>query len=92
MKRIFIDPAKCDGCKNCTVACMASHADMTPRRGSLDELRAAVYALDLTDPNTQSRNRILTDGQGGYSPLFCRHCDVPDCAGDRKSTRLNSSH
>ena len=46
MKRIFIDPAKCDGCKNCTVACMASHADMTPRRGSLDELRAAVYALE----------------------------------------------
>ena len=39
MKRIFIDPAKCDGCKNCTIACMASHADMTPRRGSLDELR-----------------------------------------------------
>ncbi len=91
MKRIFIDPAKCDGCKNCTVACMASHADMTPRRGSLDELRAAVYALDLTDPNTQSRNRILTDGRGGYSPLFCRHCDVPDCAGACMSGALTKN-
>ena len=27
MKRIFIDPAKCDGCKNCTLACMESHRE-----------------------------------------------------------------
>ena len=76
MKRIFIDPAKCDGCKNCSVACMAAHADMTPRKGSLEELRAAVYALDLTDPANQSRNRIIADGLGGYKPIFCRHCDL----------------
>lgn len=25
MKRIFIDPSKCDGCKNCSVACMEAH-------------------------------------------------------------------
>ena len=25
MKRIFIDAAKCDGCKNCTIACMQAH-------------------------------------------------------------------
>ncbi len=74
MKRIFIDPAKCDGCKNCTLACMASHQDLTPRKGSLAEIRQAVYALDLTDPATQSRNRIISDGEGGYSPIFCRHC------------------
>ncbi len=80
MKRIFIDPAKCDGCKNCTVACIASHQDKTPRQGSLEELRQAVYALDLTSPDAQSRNRILTDGQGGYRAIFCRHCDSPDCA------------
>ena len=88
MKRIFIDPAKCDGCKNCTVYCMASHSDMTPRRGSLDELRGAVYALDLTDPATQSRNRIVINENGGYDPIFCRHCDVPDCAGTCMSGAL----
>ncbi len=77
MKRIFIDPAKCDGCKNCTLACMASHQDMTPRKGDLAEIRQAVYALD---PATQSRNRIISNGEGGYSPIFCRHCDIPDCA------------
>ena len=91
MKRIFIDPALCDGCKNCTVYCMASHASMTPREGSLDELRQAVYALDLTAPATQSRNRIETDGEGGYRPIFCRHCDVPDCAGTCMSGALQKN-
>ena len=91
MKRIFFVPAKCDGCKSCTLACMASLQDMSPRRGSLDELRQIIYTLDLTDPNTQSRNRILSDGQGGYSPIFCRHCDVPDCAGTCMSGALQKN-
>ena len=72
MKRIFIDPAKCDGCKNCSVACMEAHR----RDGG-----QGVYTLDLTDPENVSRNRIIADGLGGYKPIFCRHCDVPDCAG-----------
>ena len=59
MKRIFIDPAKCDGCKSCTLACMASHSDMTPRRGSLDELRQRMYTLDLTSPATQSDRKSV---------------------------------
>ena len=91
MKRIFIDPAKCDGCKSCTLACMASHQDMAPRQGSLTELRQAIYALDLTDPATQSRNRIVSDGEGGYRPLFCRHCDIPDCAGACMSGALQKN-
>ena len=70
MKRIFIDPAKCDGCKSCTLACMES---LRQDGGH------GLYTLDLTDPANQSRNRILSDGQGGYSPIFCRHCDDPDC-------------
>ena len=72
MKRIFIDPAKCDGCKNCSVACMEAHR----RDGG-----QGVYTLDLTDPENVSRNRILAEGLGGYQPIFCRPCDVPDCAG-----------
>ena len=91
MKRIFIDPAKCDGCKSCTLACMASHQDMTPRRGTLEELRQVLYTLDLTAPTVQSRNRIVSDGKGGYSPLFCRHCDVPDCAGACMSGALQKN-
>ena len=25
MKRIFITPGKCDGCMNCSIACMEAH-------------------------------------------------------------------
>ena len=79
MKRIFIEPAKCDGCKNCTLACMESHREDGGR---------GLYTLDLTDPANQSRNRILSDGKGGYLPIFCRHCDDPDCAGTCMSGAL----
>ena len=82
MKRIFIDPSKCDGCKNCSVACMEAHR----RDGG-----SGVYTLDLTDPANVSRNRIVTDGRGGYDPIFCRHCDVPDCAGACMSGALKKS-
>ena len=82
MKRIFIDPSKCDGCKNCSVACMEAHR----RDGG-----SGVYTLDLTDPANVSRNRIVTDGRGGYDPIFCRHCDVPDCAGTCMSGALEKN-
>ena len=42
MRRIMINASLCDGCKNCTVACMQAHRD-TP---------GTVYDLDLTDPET----------------------------------------
>ena len=70
MRRIFIDPSKCDGCKSCSLACMQAHRE-TP---------GTIYDLDLTDPKNQSRNFIKSDGKGGYIPLFCRHCDDPGCA------------
>lgn len=82
MKRIFIDPAKCDGCKNCTLACMESHRQDGGK---------GLYTLDLTDPANQSRNFIVADGKGGYAPVFCRHCDVPDCAGACMSGALKKN-
>ncbi|MDE7243681.1 MAG: 4Fe-4S dicluster domain-containing protein [Oscillospiraceae bacterium] len=82
MKRIFIDPAKCDGCKNCSLACMESHRQDGGR---------GLYTLDLTDPVNQSRNRIISDGMGGYRPIFCRHCDSPDCANTCMSGALEKN-
>jgi carbon-monoxide dehydrogenase iron sulfur subunit len=75
MKRIIIDKDKCDGCKNCSVACMQAHR--LPVNGS----RGTVYDLDLLDIKNEARHRIATNGRGGYVPVFCRHCAVPDCAG-----------
>ena len=69
MKRIMIDYQKCDGCKNCSIACMQAHR----------ETQGTVYDLDLTDPRNESLDRILKDADGQYKPLFCRHCDDPKC-------------
>lgn len=81
MKRIFIDAEKCDGCKNCTLACMNAHREQP----------GDIYSLDLTDPANESRNFIKTDGKGGYLPIFCRHCDVPDCVGACMSGALTKN-
>ena len=70
MKRILIDADKCDGCKNCSVACMQAH---TPD--------STLYSLDLTESLMESRNTILLDSGMKYIPLFCRHCDKPECVG-----------
>lgn len=69
MKRIFIDSDKCDGCKNCSVACMQAHR----------EIPGTIYDLDLTDIANESRNFIVCDQLGRYRPLFCRHCAAAEC-------------
>jgi carbon-monoxide dehydrogenase iron sulfur subunit len=68
MKRILIEPDKCDGCLNCSLACMQAHRE-TP---------GTIYDLDLTDKRNETRNHIERL-DGGYFPLFCRHCDDPKC-------------
>jgi len=68
MKRILIDADKCNGCKNCSVACMQAHRS-----------EGSVYDLDLSNPQFESRNTILLNSQMKYIPLFCRHCKKPGC-------------
>jgi len=69
MNRVMIDAEKCDGCKNCSVACMQAHRSNP----------GSIYDLDLTDPANESKNYILQRNDK-YIPLFCRHCDEPECA------------
>ncbi len=68
MKRIMIDREKCDGCLNCTLACMTAHS---PGKN--------IHLLDLCDPSAESRNHIVQLPDKGYFPIFCRHCDEPEC-------------
>ena len=68
MERILIDADKCVGCKSCSIACMLSHTPCS-----------SIHDLDLTDPRLESRNTILLDSDMKYKPLFCRHCDRPEC-------------
>jgi Fe-S-cluster-containing hydrogenase components 1 len=69
MKRIFINAELCDGCKNCSTACMQAHR---PDGGT-------VYDLNLEDPSNETRNHIIGLKHGIYKPIFCRHCDDPEC-------------
>lgn len=71
MKRIMIDASKCDGCKNCALACMDSHRS---------DGKEGVVTLDFNNPATAARNEIVNDRNGGYLPMFCRHCMEPACA------------
>lgn len=72
MKRIIIEADKCDGCKNCSLACMQAHQKKAD----------SLYTVDLTDVNNETRNFIYNDRKnpGKYVPIFCRHCDEPECA------------
>jgi len=68
VKRIMIDREKCDGCLNCNVACMSAHQE-----GS------NFYSVNLQAPESETRNFIKFDAKTGYTPVFCRHCDSPEC-------------
>lgn len=69
MKRIFIDKEKCQGCLGCAVACMAEH----------NPAGKSVYDLRLDDRANSIFNNILPDAREKPVPVFCRHCDDPDC-------------
>ncbi len=81
MKRIFIDANKCDGCLNCNIACMNAHR----------KEQGTVYDMDLSDLDNETRNFIQLDSDGNYKPIFCRHCNVPECAGSCMSGALNKN-
>lgn len=70
MKRIFIDKDKCQGCLGCSVACMAEH----------NPAGKSVYDLELPNPANSIFNNVMLDASARPTPVFCRHCDDPDCA------------
>jgi len=79
MKRIMINADNCMGCRNCAIACMQAHREND---------NGSFYDLDLTDPANQSRNLILLNAQNKFIPLFCRHCDQPECVSSCMSGAL----
>lgn len=69
MKRIMIDKELCSSCLNCYVACAAEHNDSG--KSLLD--------VDLENIKSEGRNHIAIDSTGKPVPIFCRHCDEPEC-------------
>ncbi len=69
MKRVFVRPQRCIGCRQCEFACAVAHSR------SLDP----VLAL-FEDPSPHSR--IHVDAGPSYHtsfPNLCRHCDPAPC-------------
>lgn len=43
--------------------------------GCLTCTSACIVAHDSSD----NRSRVVVDSSGKYAPIFCRHCDKPEC-------------
>jgi len=68
MRRIFIRPELCAGCKNCQVACLAEHSPAP-----------SVWLVNLSDRGSRPRNFVELNAAGRPVPLSCRHCEDPEC-------------
>jgi carbon-monoxide dehydrogenase iron sulfur subunit len=68
MYSIFVDDAKCMGCKSCEIACCVAHS-------SSKTLFEAIFE----DRAPQTRIHVEPYGAGAF-PLQCRHCAEPQCA------------
>lgn len=71
MRKKLIDRAKCMGCKNCELACMAVHSDNPDDKRTL--LLGGVGEVE------SPRNKVQLDKKGNRFPEFCRHCEKPAC-------------
>jgi carbon-monoxide dehydrogenase iron sulfur subunit len=68
MVSIFVDDARCLGCKSCELACCIAHSASKTLFGALGEA-------------VPPRNRIHVEPYGrGAFPLQCRHCTEAQCA------------
>lgn len=69
MQRIKIKKELCMSCLNCSLACMMEH----------NKQGTTIYDLNLEDVTNESRNHIALDQNLKPVPIFCRHCDEPEC-------------
>ena len=68
MNTIFVDDAKCLGCKSCELACCIAHSASKTLFGALFE-----------ENPPQNRIHVEPYGSGAF-PFQCRHCAEPQCA------------
>jgi carbon-monoxide dehydrogenase iron sulfur subunit len=67
MQSIFVDDAKCLGCKTCELACCIAHSESKTLVGALSQ-----------GVLPQTRIHVEPVGAGGF-PIQCRHCTDPSC-------------
>lgn len=69
MPRIKVKKELCMSCLNCTLGCMAEH----------NTCSKSIWELKLSDKNNESRNHIDLSDEKIPTPVFCRHCEEPEC-------------
>lgn len=69
MRRIKIKQDLCMACMNCFLGCIKEH----------NEKGKTIYDIDLSDLSSEGRNHIALDSYKKPAPIFCRHCDEPEC-------------
>lgn len=71
MRKVFIDPARCIGCKQCEIACATAHS-----------LSKDIATAHLEVPIPRARIHVDPGPVIGLSyPSNCRHCDPAPCIG-----------
>ena len=56
--------------------------------GCLTCVTACLVSNDSQDP----RNRIVSDSKNKYAPIFCRHCDEPECVYTCMTGAMHKNH
>lgn len=51
----------------------------------------SIYDLDLTSTENETRNHIVFDSNNRVAPVFCRHCDEPECVNTCMSGALTKN-
>ena len=50
-----------------------------------------VTACVVSHESNDARNRVVIDSEGKCAPIFCRHCDEPECASSCMSGALSKN-
>lgn len=72
MKRIYVRPELCTGCKSCEVACAVEHSKSKSLIGAMMEPnapRARLY-IEAVEKSSYEFEKV---------PMTCRHCDPAPC-------------
>ncbi|CUT03542.1 4Fe-4S dicluster domain-containing protein [Candidatus Kryptonium thompsonii] len=67
MKKVFIDPSRCTGCKSCEIACAVEHS-----------ISKNIYKAIFEEPRPPRFNSVLKL-DGFIASLRCNHCEDAPC-------------
>jgi carbon-monoxide dehydrogenase iron sulfur subunit len=74
MKRLFVRPELCTGCKTCEIACAVEHSQSQTLLGAMMESPPPHTRIYVEAPPSNGHNVA-----GLKMPMTCRHCDPAPC-------------